>query len=79
MCISTLCALDPPYPPPPSVLQLHTTMVSADVPFESPEEIAEKLVNFEEQFKYRYTEGDEGFHIAEQRSSRWGKGEEEVV
>ena len=37
-------------------------MASAEVAFETPEEIAEKLSRFEELFKHRYTEKDEGYY-----------------
>ena len=42
----------------------------AEIAFESPQEIAEKLSRYEDLFKYRYTEKEDGYRKATQRSSR---------
>jgi len=44
--------------------------MSVDVPFESVQEIAVKLAHYEELFKHRYTEKDEGYRRIIQRGSR---------
>ena len=45
--------------------------MAVDVPFESVQEIALKLARYEELFKYRYTEKDEGYRQTTQRPPRY--------
>ena len=45
--------------------------MAVDVPFESVQEIALKLTPYEELFKYRYTEKDEGYRQTTQRPPRY--------
>ena len=45
--------------------------MAVDVPFESVQEITLKLARYEELFKYRYTEKDEGYRQTTQRPPRY--------
>ena len=45
--------------------------MAVDVPFESVQEIALKLARYEELFKYRYTDKDEGYRQTTQRPPRY--------
>lgn len=44
--------------------------VSSDIPFETEDEIAIKLAQYEEQFSTRYTEDDDWYARTCQRSAR---------
>ena len=48
-----------------------TLSMAVDVPFESVQEITLKLARYEELFKYRYTEKDEGYRQTTQRPPRY--------
>ena len=47
-------------------------MTAADIPFESPQEIRDKLIRYEELFKDRYTENDEWYSKTLQLGPRCG-------